>query len=32
MATFDEAIDSQNENQGLIFEEVMSGKGGNNDK
>lgn len=32
METFDEPIDSQNENQGLIFEEAMRNKGANNDK
>ncbi|WP_334086433.1 AAA family ATPase [Helicobacter typhlonius] len=32
METFDEPIDSQNENQGLIFEEAMRNKGNSNDK
>ncbi|STP08708.1 AAA family ATPase [Helicobacter cinaedi] len=32
METFDEPIDSQNENQGLIFEEAMRNKGDSNDK
>lgn len=32
METFDEPIDSQNENQGLIFEEAMRNKGARNDK
>lgn len=32
METFDEPIDSQNENQGLIFEEAMRSKGDSNDK
>ena len=32
METFDEPIDSQNENQGLIFEETMRNKGDSDDK
>lgn len=32
METFDEPIDLQNENQGLIFEEVMRGKRSGDDK
>lgn len=32
METFDDHIDSQNENQGLIFEEAMRNKGDSNDK
>ncbi|EAI0016673.1 hypothetical protein E0F87_04610 [Campylobacter upsaliensis] len=32
METFDESIDSQNENQGLIFEEAMRNKGDSDDK
>lgn len=32
METFDEPIDLQNENQGLIFEEAMRSKGDSNDK
>ncbi|MCH5323170.1 MAG: AAA family ATPase [Helicobacter sp.] len=32
METFDEPIDSQNENQGLIFEEVIQSKEKSNDK
>ncbi|STP14186.1 Uncharacterized conserved protein [Helicobacter mustelae] len=32
METFDEPIDTQNENQGLIFEEAMRSKGDSNDK
>ncbi|AWI34291.1 AAA family ATPase [Helicobacter apodemus] len=32
METFDESIDLQNENQGLIFEEAMRSKGDSNDK
>lgn len=32
METFDEPIDSQNENQGLIFEEAMRNKGDSDDK
>lgn len=32
METFDEPINSQNENQGLIFEEVMQSKRANDDK
>ncbi|MBS4275000.1 AAA family ATPase [Campylobacter vulpis] len=32
METFDEPIDLQNENQGLIFEEVMRGKRSDDDK
>ncbi|MBX7490746.1 AAA family ATPase [Helicobacter turcicus] len=31
METFDEPIDTQNENQGLIFEEVIRSKGDSND-
>ena len=32
METFDEPIDSQNENQGLIFEEAMRNKGDSDDQ
>lgn len=32
METFDEPIDSQNENQGLIFEESMRSRKDSNDK
>ena len=32
METFDEPIDTQNENQGLIFEEAIKNKGVDDDK